>query len=131
MKHVRYGSPEAEALLTSEPLIAHLATCTENDSHVAPLWYNYCDGHIEIVTTGQKLANIQANPRVALSVQKDEDGHAQWGMSLRGAATVIEDEDRIREATRWINRRYGVEDSARSENVYVRIKIGSLNHLKY
>jgi nitroimidazol reductase NimA-like FMN-containing flavoprotein (pyridoxamine 5'-phosphate oxidase superfamily) len=66
--------PEAEALLTSEPLIAHLATCTENDPHVAPLWYNYRDGHIEIVTTGQKLANIRANPRVALSVQKDEYG---------------------------------------------------------
>ena len=123
--------PEAEALLTSEPLIAHLATCTENDPHVAPLWYNYRNGHIEIVTTGQKLANIRANPRVALSVQKDEDGHAQWGMSLRGTATVIEDEDRIRAATRRINRRYGVEDDAWSENVYVRIKIGSLDHWEY
>ena len=119
--------PEAEALLTSEPLIAHLATCTENDPHVAPLWYNYRDGHIEIVTTGQKLAN----PRVALSVQKDEDGHAQWGVSLRGTATVIEDEDRILEATRRINRRYGVEDDAWSENVYVRIEIGSLDHWEY
>ena len=103
--------PEAEALLTSEPLIAHLATCTENDPHVAPLWYNYRDGHIEIVTTGQKLANIRANPRVALSVQKDED--------------------RIRAATRRINRRYGVEDDAWSENVYVRIEIGSLDYWEY
>ena len=119
---------EAEALHTSEPLIAHLATCTESDPHVAPLWYNYRDGHIEIVTTGQKLANIRANPRVTFSVQKGEDGHAQWGMSLRGTATAIEDKDRIRAATRQINRRYGVEDDAWSENVYVRIKVGSLDH---
>jgi len=52
-------------------------------------------------------------------------------MSLRGTATVIEDEDRIREATRRINRRYGVEDDAWSENVYVRIEIGSLDHWEY
>ena len=128
MKHVRYSSPEAEALLTSEPLIAHLATCTENDPHVAPLWYNYRDGHIEIVTTEQKLANIRVNPRVALSVRRDEDGHGQWGVSLRRTATVIEDEDRIREATRRINRRYGVEeDSDRNNATYRAVSAGNCN----
>ena len=34
-------------------------------------------------------------------------------------------------ATRRINRRYGVEDDAWSENVYVRIEIGSLDHWEY
>jgi len=53
---------EAEALLTSEPLVAHLGTSQENRPHVAPLWYNYRDDTVEIVTTGRKLENIQRNP---------------------------------------------------------------------
>ena len=68
---------EAEALLTSEPLIAHLATCTENDPHVAPLWYNYRDGHIEIVTTRTKAGEYPGeSPRRALGTKRMKTGMA-------------------------------------------------------
>ncbi len=65
---------EVEELLTSKPLMAHLATCDDGRPHAAPVWYRYEDGTVEIATTGRKLANLRANPRAALSVQKDEGG---------------------------------------------------------
>lgn len=122
---------EAESLLTSEPLIAHLGTCHEDRPHIAPLWYNYREGNIEITTTGRKLDNIRQNSRVALSVQKDENGHPQWGVSIQGTATVIEDEEERRSALRRINRRYGADDDAWSQNTPVRIDIGSVEYWTY
>ena len=122
---------EAEALLTSEPLIAHLGTSHEDRPHVAPLWYNYRDGAVEIATTGRKLENIQRNPRVALSVQKDEDGHPQWGVTLQGTATVIEDDEESRAALRRINRKYGTDDDAWSENTSVRIDVNNVQYWEY
>lgn len=122
---------EAESLLTSEPLIAHLGTCHADKPHVSPLWYNYREGTIEIATTGRKLANIRQNSRVALSVQKDEDGHPQWGVTVQGTATVIDDDEEQRTVLRRINRRYGADDDAWSENTPVRIDIGSVEHWTY
>ena len=121
----------AEELLTGEPLVAHLATCHEDRPHAAPLWYKYRAGAVEIATTGRKLANIQKNPHVALSVQKDENGHPEWGVTLQGTATVIEDEEENREVLRRINRRYGVEDDAWSENTAVKIDVGHVEHWEY
>lgn len=122
---------EVEALLTGEPLIAHLATCHDGQPHVAPLWYNYRDGGIEIATTGRKLENIRRNERVALSVQKDDDGDPQWGVTVQGTATVIDDESEAEAVLRRINRRYGADDDAWSENASVRIDIGSVEHWTY
>ena len=124
-------SPEAEELLTSEPLMAHLATCSEGRPHVAPVWYDYDDGTVEVLTTGRKLANLRANPRVAVSVQKDDGGNAQWMVTLRGTATVVEDEAATREATRRINRKYGAAADAYDENVLVRIDVGSATYRTY
>jgi nitroimidazol reductase NimA-like FMN-containing flavoprotein (pyridoxamine 5'-phosphate oxidase superfamily) len=122
---------EAEALLTSEPLVAHLGTSQENRPHVAPLWYNYRDDTVEIVTTGRKLENIQRNPRVALSVQKHEDGRPQWGVTLQGKAEVIEDDEEGREVLHRINRKYGVDEDAWSENTPVRIDVDTVKHWTY
>jgi PPOX class probable F420-dependent enzyme len=122
---------EAETLLTGEPLVAHLGTSHDDRPHVAPLWYAYHDGYVEITTTGRKLANIRRNPRVALSVQKDENGHPQWGVTLRGTATVVDDEADAREILHRINRRYDADDDAWSENTPVRIEVGSVEHWRY
>ena len=123
--------PEAEELLTAEPLMAHLATCSNGRPHVAPVWYDYADGTLEVLTTGRKLANLRANPRAAVSVQKDESGDAKWMVTLRGTATVIEDEEATREATRRINRKYGAAADAYDENVLVRIDVGSATYQTY
>ncbi|WP_424019455.1 pyridoxamine 5'-phosphate oxidase family protein [Halorientalis pallida] len=121
--------PEAEDHLTSELLVAHLATSRDDRPHAAPVWYVYRDGAIEIATTGTKLANIRANPRVALSIQKVEAGDPLWGMTIRGTATVVESEsDGI---NRRLNEKYGADEDAWTENTGVRIDVGSVDHWTY
>lgn len=122
---------EVEELLTSEPLIAHLATSVEDRRHVAPVWYGYAEGTIEVLTTGRKLANIRENPRVALSVQKDENGRAQWAVTVLGRAAVIEDDEETRAAEARVNRNYGADPSAWPENVLVRIDPGTTHYSTY
>jgi nitroimidazol reductase NimA-like FMN-containing flavoprotein (pyridoxamine 5'-phosphate oxidase superfamily) len=123
--------PEAvEDLLVSEPpRPAHLATSHENRPHVAPLWFRYEDGIVEIVTTGRKLANIRANPFVSLSVEQSTDGDPEWMVTLQGKAAVVDDEEAFREANRKINRKYGApEDAWEAENTLVRIHVGTASY---
>ena len=122
---------EVEELLTSEPLIAHLATSVEDRPHVAPVWYGYAEGTIEVLTTGRKLANIRENPLVALSVQKDENGRAQWAVTVLGRAAVIEDDEETRAAEARVNPKYGADPSAWPENVLVRIDPGTIHYSTY
>jgi len=124
-------SDEVEELLTSEPLVATLGTCVDGRPHVAPLWYRYEDGVVEIVTTGRKLSNVRENPRVALAVEKSTDGRPEWTVSIRGTATVIEDEDAFRTANSRINRKYGADEDAWTDNTLVRIEVGSASHRTY
>ena len=123
--------PEAEELLTSEPLMAHFATCADGRPHVAPVWYYYADGVVEVLTGGRKLANIRQNPRVAISIQKDVGGNAEWMVSLRGTATVVEDEQARREAAERINPKYGAPASDYPENLLVRVAVGSAHYQTY
>jgi len=122
---------DAEAALTDEVTIAHLATAYDDRPHAAPIWYNYRDGEIEIVTTGTKLENVRRNPRVAMSIQQDNDGEAQWGLTLRGTTTVVEDDAEDREIRRRINSRYGADEDEWDENTAVRIDVGSANYWTY
>lgn len=122
---------EAEELLTSEPLVAFLATSVDDKPHVAPLWYNYHEGAIEIATTGRKLENLRKNPRVSFSVQKAEDGHPQWGVTIQGRASVISDGEEARKVLHRINRKYGADEDAWEENTSVRIEIGHVEYWDY
>ncbi|PSQ09908.1 pyridoxamine 5'-phosphate oxidase [Halobacteriales archaeon QS_5_70_15] len=122
---------EAEELLTSEPLTAYLATSREDRPHVAPVWYRYEDGTVEVMTTGRKLENLRANPRVSLAVQKAEAGIPEWTVTLLGTAEVVEEAGANREANRRINRKYGAEPDAWEGNTLVRIDVGSASHRTY
>jgi nitroimidazol reductase NimA-like FMN-containing flavoprotein (pyridoxamine 5'-phosphate oxidase superfamily) len=122
---------EAEELLSSEPLAAFLATSVEDRPHVAPVWYRYEDGVVEVVTTGRKLANLRENPRAALAVQKATAGIPEWTATVLGTATVVEDGEPSRAAIRRINEKYGVEPDAWAENVLVRIDAGSASYRTY
>lgn len=124
-------SRAARDLLTSEPLTAHLATCRDGKPHVAPLWYDVRGDTIEVVTTGQKLTNLRENPKVALSVAKDDGPRAEWMVTVLGTATVVDDPEASEAATRRINRRYDANESAWAENRLVRIEAGSSTHRIY
>jgi nitroimidazol reductase NimA-like FMN-containing flavoprotein (pyridoxamine 5'-phosphate oxidase superfamily) len=121
----------AEELLSSEPLAAFLATSVEDRPHVAPVWYRYEDGAVEVVTTGRKLANLRTNPRAALAVQKATAGIPEWTVTVLGTATVVGDESASRTAIRRVNEKYGVEPDAWEENVLVRIDAGSASYRTY
>ena len=123
--------PEVEELLTSEPLAAYLATSREDRPHVAPVWYRYEDGTVELMVAGRKLANVEANPRVSLAVQRAEAGVPEWTVTLLGTAAVVEDEEASREANRRINRKYGVDPDAWAGNTLVRVDVGSASYRTY
>lgn len=122
---------EVEEVLTGEPVVAHLATCHGGRPHAAPLWFRYEDGVVEVLTTGRKLVNVRRNPRVSVSIQRDRDGIPEWMVTIQGTATVVDDEEETRAANRRINRRYGVEEDAWSENVLVRIDVGTVAYRTY
>lgn len=129
---------EVATLLTNARVVAHLATCVDGRPHVAPLWFRYVDADdgdrdrdvVEIMTTGRKLANVRENPRTALSIQYDEDGHPDWRVVVRGTATVVDDPEETRRANRAINEKYGADDPDAwlEENTLVRIAVGSVSH---
>ena len=123
--------PAVEELLTSEPLMAHFATCADGRPHVAPVWYHYADGAVEVLTGGRKLANVRRNPRVAISVQKDTAGRAEWMVTLRGTATVVEDPAETRRAAERINPKYGADPDEYPENTLVRVDVGSAQYQTY
>ncbi|MEF8757013.1 MAG: pyridoxamine 5'-phosphate oxidase family protein [Halobacteriales archaeon] len=124
--------PEAAAdLIDGAKVMVHLATCDDGDPHVAPVWYGYDDGVVEVTTGGRKLANLRANPRVALSFQKDRAGETLWRVTALGTAEVVDDEAALAAATRRINRKYGVPEDAYRENTLVRVDLGSASHRTY
>lgn len=99
-------SPDVEELISDTTLMAHLATSVDDRPHVAPVWYAYNDGMIFVLTGGQKLANIERNPRVAVSIEKNTDGDAEWMVTLLGTATIQTEPTRINEAARKVIAKY-------------------------
>ena len=124
-------STEVVERLTGEPVVAHLATSVDDRPHVAPVWYVYADGVVEITTTGRKLANVRHNPRVALSIGKEIEGVPEWTVTLLGTATVVEDRDAFERANRRINEKYGAPAKAHAENTLVRIEPASATYRAY
>ncbi|WP_458205619.1 pyridoxamine 5'-phosphate oxidase family protein [Haladaptatus sp. NG-SE-30] len=122
---------EAETLLSEESVMAHLASSSDDRPHVAPVWYHYDDGTISVLTGGRKLANIRKNPRVAVSIQQDTDGKAEWMVTVQGMATAVEDDEETLAAAAQINPRYGASETEYPENTLVRIEVGSGTFTRY
>ena len=95
-----------------EPRIAVLSTVTADGTPFpTPIWYEYRDGKFLMSTAkkGQKVKNIQANPRVSLCI--DERSMPYKGVTALGTAT-ISDED-VLEMTYRIFGRYLPEAGAK------------------
>lgn len=120
-----------EELIAGERHVAHLATSVGDRPHAAPLWYRYDGDAIEIATTGQKLANLRRNPRLALSIQSSDDGMPAWMVTIRGTATIVDDEEASAAGRARIHEKYGADPDAFPENVLVRIEIDSVAYRRY
>lgn len=116
---------QAADLLDGARVMAHLATSVDDRPHVAPVWYAYDDGVVYLTTTGRKLRNLRANPRVALSFQRDVDGDAQWMVAARGTATMVEDDEQFGRWNPRICEKYGADPDAWDDNTLVRVALAS------
>ena len=122
---------DLEELLDGEAVVAHLATSTDDRPHVAPVWFRYDDGTVEVMTTGRKLANLRENPRVALSVHRGPATDPDWTATLFGTATIVDEEATAREANRRINLKYGADEDDWADNTLVHIEVGSASFRRY
>lgn len=101
-----------ERRIEGAPLSAHLATSVDDRPHVAPVWYGYRDGTLYTLTGGKKLENARLNPRVSVSIeQTDGEGGVEWGVTMLGTVTVVDDVDRIAAANGWVYDAYEGHES--------------------
>lgn len=100
MKHTAALRNHLDGLAVS----AHLATSVDDRPHAAPIWFALDDEDdaVWLFTGGRKLANLEQNPRVALSVESaDRRGNVDWQATLLGTAHPVDDVDRAV----WLQRR--------------------------
>jgi PPOX class probable F420-dependent enzyme len=113
--------PDSYRDLLERPLIAHLATVRpDGGPMVNPVWFVWDGDRIRMThtRTRQKFRNLQAEPRVALSItDPDED---QRYLELRGEVETVED-DAGGAYYRRLRERYGVDPDAPMPDADVRV----------
>ncbi|MEF8904551.1 MAG: pyridoxamine 5'-phosphate oxidase family protein [Haloarculaceae archaeon] len=69
------------------------------------------DGALSFVTSGRKLANLRRNPRVAVSIERAEEGRVDWSVTLLGTATVVEEEEWVAPVAERIFEQYESDEN--------------------
>lgn len=129
--------PEAvEELVRDAPLSAFLATSVDDRPHVAPVWYDYRDGVVSVLTGGRKLRNVRENLRVALAIEDAHGPDVAWRVVMFGTASVVEDAETRREVGERISAKYrgtAATDGGDSDDSggLVRIRVGSASLERY
>lgn len=101
---------ELEDLIEGKRLIASLATSVDGQPHVAPVWYRYDEGKLQISTSGKKVRNARENPKVAISIEENENGVPEGMVMFEGKAEIIEDEESVKRISKKIYEKYLGED---------------------
>ena len=87
--------PEEFKDLMEEKGFAHMATIgPKGEPHTSPVWYDF-DGENVLVShtkERQKFANVQRDPRVALSIIDPSNPYRF--LEIRGAVEIIDDPDK-------------------------------------
>lgn len=124
---------EIESLIADAPLSAHLATTVADRPHVAPVWYDYHDGHLRVLTGGKKLRNVEQNLQVAVAIEQADGPAVEWSVTLLGTAEIVEDPKRVREVSRRINAKYRGRDEASetTDGAMIDIAVGSATAQQY
>lgn len=113
--------PDSHKDLLEQPLIAHMATIgTDGGPQSSPVWYAWDGQRIRLThtRTRQKFRNLQAEPRVALSIT--DPGNQQRYLELRGVVESVED-DAGGSFYRRMRERYGVDPDAPMPDADVRV----------
>ena len=102
--------PENYRDLLERPLFAHLATVRPDGApQSSVMWFDW-DGQVLRIThtkTRQKFANIENDPRVALSVADPDDQYRY--LEIRGRVEKVEDDDETASFYRDLQHRYGMD----------------------
>ena len=88
------GRDEVKEFL-AQPLLARMATCnpTTLQPHVVPVWFEW-DGEfvwIHSFWSTRKIRELQANPRLSVSVDTDGGGKPVRGVLFEGQVEIIRD----------------------------------------
>jgi len=113
--------PDSHRDLLERPLIAHLATVrTDGGPQSNPMWFGWDGERIRLThtRTRQKFRNLQAEPRVALSITDPAD--PQRYLETRGVVEAVEDDPAGR-FYRRLRERYGVDPDAPMPDAAVRV----------
>jgi PPOX class probable F420-dependent enzyme len=100
--------PDSHRDLLERPTFAHLATVHPDGSpQSSVMWFDWDGSRLRLThtKTRQKFANIQHEPRVALSIA-DPDNNYRF-IEVRGIVETIEDDDATTSFYRSLQSRYG------------------------
>ena len=116
--------PPSHVDLLERPLFAHLATVHPGGAPQSKvMWFAWDGSRIRLThtTTRQQFANLQAEPRVALSIA-DADNQYRF-LEVRGVVESIENDDADASFYRSLQQRYGVDYPITDADVRVVVTI--------
>ncbi len=115
--------PDSHRDLLERPLIAHVATVRSDGAPQSnPMWFGWDGARIRLThtSTRQKFRNLQAEPRVALSIT--DPAESQRYLEVRGVVEATED-DAGGSFYRQLRARYGVDPDAPMPDAAVRVMV--------
>ena len=115
--------PASHADLLERALFAHLATARPDGApQSSVMWFDWDGSRVRMThtRTRQKFANLEHEPRVALSIADPDDQYRF--LEIRGTVEMIE-EDRDVAFYRSLQRRYGMDYPIMDADVRVVITI--------
>lgn len=100
--------PASHADLLERPTFAHLATVAPDGSpHTSVMWFDW-DGEVlrfTHTTTRQKFKNLQAEPRVAISIHDPDNPYR--ALEVRGTVESTVPDDEVASFYKSLQARYG------------------------
>lgn len=101
-------APASHLDLLERPLFAHLATVRPDGApQSSVMWFAWDGSRLRLTHTKsrQKFANLQAEPRVTLSIADTDDGYRS--LEVRGTVETITDDDADASFYQSLQHRYG------------------------
>jgi PPOX class probable F420-dependent enzyme len=117
-------APASHADLLEKPLFAHLATVRPNGApQSSVMWFAWDGSRIRMThtSTRQKFANLEHEPRVAMSIADPDDPYRS--LEVRGTVESIEDDVDGAKFYRSLQHRYGMDYPVGDADVRVVITI--------
>jgi PPOX class probable F420-dependent enzyme len=115
--------PDSHRDLLERALIAHVATVrTDGGPQSNPMWFGWDGERIRLThtRTRQKFRNLEAEPRIALSITDPDE--SQRYLEVRGVVEATE-EDQGGRFYRTLRARYGVDPDAPMPDAAARVVV--------